>query len=345
MDVVYTWVDGTDSSFQKLKQKYLPESSVSETRLDADIDRYLDTDELRYSLRSLERYAPWHERVFLVTNGQVPKWLNRENRRLTLVSHEQIFKNQANLPTFFSAAIEVHLHRIPGLSEPFLYFNDDIFLNSEVRESDFYVGDEVKVYLEGVSCNPPFGDNWLDLDTGGRVPLHHPVAPWFRRMQYVNEAFEQRYGKRNRRAIAHVPQCIHRSVVEELWAEWSAELHRTAEARFSTERNFSFMHSYFHFLLERSLDGNERAPRACSVILPLPRILSSEAEALGRVAQFVELGASVETLKSEFELIDRSPGCKFVCAQTNPTVTPSVRACFREEMQRRFPNPSSYELS
>nr|CAD7429544.1 unnamed protein product [Timema monikensis] len=66
--------------------------------------------ELRYSLRSLEKFAPWIRHVFLVTNGQIPYWLNLDNPRLTLVTHEEIFVNLSHLPTFSSPAIETHIH-------------------------------------------------------------------------------------------------------------------------------------------------------------------------------------------------------------------------------------------
>ncbi|XP_054272957.1 N-acetylglucosamine-1-phosphotransferase subunits alpha/beta [Macrosteles quadrilineatus] len=99
--------------------------------------RYEDKEELRYSLRSLEKFAPWVRKVFIVTNGQLPYWLDLSNPRVQIVPHESIFTNSSHLPTFSSPAIETHLHRIPGLSEKFLYFNDDILLGEEVLPEDF----------------------------------------------------------------------------------------------------------------------------------------------------------------------------------------------------------------
>ena len=110
--------------------------------------RFADSQELRYSLRSLERYAPWVRRVFLVTNGQIPDWLALDGQRLTLVTHEDIFPDPSHLPTFSSPAIEAHLHRIPGLSEHFLYFNDDVLLGQPVWPEDFFApGGGYNVFL------------------------------------------------------------------------------------------------------------------------------------------------------------------------------------------------------
>ncbi|KAF0294176.1 N-acetylglucosamine-1-phosphotransferase subunits alpha/beta [Amphibalanus amphitrite] len=109
---------------------------------------YMIQLELRYSLRSLERHAPWIRRVFLVTNGQIPDWLTLDNPKLTLVTHEEIFPDHDHLPTFSSPAIEAHIHRIPGLSEHFLYFNDDVLLGQPVWPEDFLVpGGGYKVFL------------------------------------------------------------------------------------------------------------------------------------------------------------------------------------------------------
>ena len=97
--------------------------------------RFEDNEEMRYSLRSVARYAPWVRHIFIITNGQIPAWLNLDNPRITLVTHEvctasrgttgrgyhlsvqEIFPNKSHLPTFSSPAIEAHLHHIPGLSK------------------------------------------------------------------------------------------------------------------------------------------------------------------------------------------------------------------------------------
>ncbi|XP_072758380.1 N-acetylglucosamine-1-phosphotransferase subunits alpha/beta isoform X2 [Anoplolepis gracilipes] len=143
IDVVYTWVNGSDPVFLENLRKHVP---IMDLRTAAS--RFSDKDELRYSLRSLEMYAPWVRHVYIVTNGQIPSWLDMDNPRMTLVSHEDIFLNKSDLPTFSSPAIESHIHRIPGISDKFLYFNDDVMLGAEVWPEDFITqpGGQ-KVYL------------------------------------------------------------------------------------------------------------------------------------------------------------------------------------------------------
>ncbi|CAN7998761.1 unnamed protein product, partial [Ixodes hexagonus] len=105
---------------------------------DVIASRFADNDELKYSLRSLQKHAPWVRRVFVVTNGQIPSWLNLDNPRITIVTHEEIFRNRSHLPTYSSPAIESHLHRIPGISRRFIYLNDDVMFGKEVWPEDFY---------------------------------------------------------------------------------------------------------------------------------------------------------------------------------------------------------------
>ncbi|XP_030845190.1 N-acetylglucosamine-1-phosphotransferase subunits alpha/beta isoform X1 [Strongylocentrotus purpuratus] len=121
-----------------------------ESRPDEDYapNRFEDNEELRYSLRSLEKHAPWIRRVYVVTNGQIPSWLNLDNPRLVIVSHDEIFRNQSHLPTFSSPAIESHIHRIPGLSKKFIYLNDDTMFGKDIWPDDFYThASGQKVYL------------------------------------------------------------------------------------------------------------------------------------------------------------------------------------------------------
>ena len=116
--------------------------------------------ELRYSLRSIEKHAPWVRHIFIVTNGQIPSWLNLEHPRLTLVSHDQIFPNSSHLPSYSSPAIESHLHRIPGLSKHFLYLNDDVMFGDDIWPEDFYTPQRgqkvsrVKVQSSWTTVNP-----------------------------------------------------------------------------------------------------------------------------------------------------------------------------------------------
>lgn len=125
-------------------------SAISQSKQDEDVSasRFEDNEELRYSLRSIERHAPWVRNIFIVTNGQIPSWLNLDNPRVTIVTHQDVFRNLSHLPTFSSPAIESHIHRIKGLSQKFIYLNDDVMFGKDVWPDDFYSHSKgQKVYL------------------------------------------------------------------------------------------------------------------------------------------------------------------------------------------------------
>lgn len=112
----------------------------------------LDNNEMLYSMRSIEKFCPWVRRVYLVTNGQIPSWLNLNNLRLKVITHDQIFKNKryfddtlcfhlistssllshflSHLPTFSSPAIEANIHNIPGIFRISLLFHSSLFILS-----------------------------------------------------------------------------------------------------------------------------------------------------------------------------------------------------------------------
>ena len=65
---------------------------------------------------------------------------------------------------FSSPAIEAHLHRIPGLSKKFIYFNDDVFLGAPTMPEDFLsVSGSQKFHLawDVPKCAPGCSDAWI----------------------------------------------------------------------------------------------------------------------------------------------------------------------------------------
>lgn len=137
IDVVVTWVDGNDPVWQADREYYL-NMTDSNKKAGNGICRYRDWDFFRYWFRAIEKYASWVNRVFFITYGHVPSWLDTKSPKLCIVRHEDFIPKEY-LPTFSSIPIELNLHRIPGLSEHFIYFNDDIFLARPSSPEDFFV--------------------------------------------------------------------------------------------------------------------------------------------------------------------------------------------------------------
>jgi len=130
----------------------------------ASDNRYRDNEELRYSLRSIEKYAPWIRHIYIVTDNQIPSWLDLSNSRISIVPHTDIFKNASHLPSFSSPSIEANIHHIRGLASKFVYFNDDVMLGSDIWPEDFYTtrgGQKIYLTWELPQCSSGCMASWL----------------------------------------------------------------------------------------------------------------------------------------------------------------------------------------
>ena len=129
IDIVYLWVDGSDAVWQS-KRQHAYRAWVARNPNELAVfgnaaGRFRDNGELLFSLRALEKFFPDHGHVYIVTDGQMPHWL-QPSQRLTVVDHRALIPPSAGA-VFDSGHIESYLHRIPGLSERYLYLNDDVF--------------------------------------------------------------------------------------------------------------------------------------------------------------------------------------------------------------------------
>lgn len=146
IDLVYTWVNSADSvwisDFKEYSKKLHPDKK-SKTK-----DRFRDCLELKYSILSAYKYVDFIRNIYIVVanKSQIPDWLQKLvqsekiDPKIIIITHTDIFPKEFHtklLPTFNSVSIEIHLHRIPNLSEKYLYLNDDMFFGRQVRLDDF----------------------------------------------------------------------------------------------------------------------------------------------------------------------------------------------------------------
>lgn len=200
IDLVYTWVDGADPAWQAEKARYAHEAGYYLGNRNC---RWQDNEELRYSLLSVAAYWPFEGTIYIVTAGQTPAWLNTGHPRIQLVDHCDILPDNV-LPTFSSQAIEAGLHHIAGLSERFIYMNDDVFLLRPVTERDFYENGRVVYYVDDrqVTDQQQVSDA-VHADTNGTV-----FSKQFMHREYgVTQAFH---------LPEHAPRAMLRSALIEL---------------------------------------------------------------------------------------------------------------------------------
>lgn len=142
IDLVYLWVNGNDPQWLTKRNACIGKTE-EKSAVNCD-GRYADNDELKYSLRSIDKYAPWLRRIFIVTDNQVPVWLDTSNAKVRIVDHKEIMPDVC-LPCFNSAVIEHFLYKIPGLAEHFIYANDDMFINKPVMPETFFGKDGLPI--------------------------------------------------------------------------------------------------------------------------------------------------------------------------------------------------------
>jgi hypothetical protein len=150
IDIVYTWVDSYDPErihYQKLL--------LEKHDFNLDPSRYEQSDELKYSIRSIDENCPWYRKIYIVVkDGQKPNFIDFEKSdRIILVKHSEIMP-KSSLPTFSSLAIEACIHKIKGLSDFYIYMNDDLFITKPLNIEDFiYKNVPLVNIVDGV--NPP----------------------------------------------------------------------------------------------------------------------------------------------------------------------------------------------
>ena len=136
IDIVITWVDYSDVVWKREYFKYASKSQQQDKYVGAE-ERYRAQETFKYLFRGIEKYIPWANRIYFVTYGHVPSWLNVKNEKLVIVKHSDFIPNQY-LPTFNSNTILLNLHRIKDLSNQFILFNDDMYVTNYCKETLFF---------------------------------------------------------------------------------------------------------------------------------------------------------------------------------------------------------------
>lgn len=231
VDMVFSWVDGSSSEFQRQRAAQLAEYVVGEG--DDGPARFRHVDELRYALRSVHMYAPWVRRIFIATDSPAPAWL-ADHPKVTIVRSEEFFADTSVLPIHNSHAVEAQLHRIEGLSEHFLYSNDDMFFGRPVEPELFFSPAGLSRFVE---CG-------IRIGTGGSA-LHRSGHDNALR---VNRALlRERFGRSITRDLEHCATPLRRSVMAEVEQAFPDDFARTAASRFRSATDISVTNSLYHY--------------------------------------------------------------------------------------------------
>jgi Stealth protein CR2, conserved region 2/Stealth protein CR3, conserved region 3/Stealth protein CR4, conserved region 4/Stealth protein CR1, conserved region 1 len=231
IDMVFSWVDGSDPEFRARRAAQMSAVAVGEG--DEAEARIRQIDELKYALRSVNMFAPWVRRIFIATDSVPPPWL-AEHPKITIISAAEHFSDAASLPTYNSHAVESQLHNIPGLSEHFLYSNDDMFFGRPVKASMFF--------------SPGGVTRFIEAKTRIGLGANDPARSGFENAARVNrQLLLERFGQVITRHLEHTAVPLRKSVLIEMEREFPDEFARTQASAFRSGTDISVTNSFYHY--------------------------------------------------------------------------------------------------
>jgi hypothetical protein len=247
IDFVITWVDMNDPAWQAKFSKY--SNNKDNTKNGVSEARFRDNGFLRYWFRGVEKFAPWVRKIHFVTDGQKPEWLDANNPKINLVNHKDFIPAQF-LPTYNSVVIERYIHKIPGLAEHFVYFNDDFYIINNVPEERFF--------RNGLPCdiavftyNPTWSQWYRRVKNNTRIINRHfnkrevmslHRDKWFDKSYGFKAKWNyllKYYGKFVTLRTPHNAQPYLKTTFNEVWAAAEKELTETSANRFRSLTDYT----------------------------------------------------------------------------------------------------------
>ncbi|TVQ66650.1 MAG: hypothetical protein EA363_12765 [Balneolaceae bacterium] len=258
IDAVIVWVDGNDPDHRSRRMQALSEEGPATTLPIAsrgDDTRFLDNGELRFCIASIRTFAPWIRNIYLATDRQCPDYLTREVQQkynISLVDHTEIFADfEWALPTFNTRTIETALWRIPGLSEKFIYFNDDFVITAPVRQTDFFVGD--KIVARGAWNRMKTYGRWYMFVSRMANYLSKKLLGITRTMHLLLQVRSAELAglTRNYFRVDHVPHPVHKPALESFFEENPGLFEQNIRYRFRDIGQFSAIFLAYYLKIAR----------------------------------------------------------------------------------------------
>lgn len=316
IDIVYTWCDSSDENLLKKREKFAKEEGI-DFKLN-DKCRYINNNELMYSLRSLELYAPWINNIYIVVDNQIPKWLNLSNPKIKIIDHKDIMPEDA-LPTFNSRAIEHCIVNIENLSENFLYANDDCFFWGPV-EPDFFIKQNNKIIYRFVK------------EKVGK----EPEIPYIKSLKTALDLLKAKPSFY--RLPHHNIDMLNKTCIKECYSKFKTLIDNTIRDKFRKETSISrFIYNYYACIKNY---GEFKIISRIDTYLPLYRKIynfinkkySEDSLSVG-LETIYELNLALEKLKP-----------KLLCINDQECVTDKDREQLKPFLESKFPDKSSFEI-
>ena len=315
IDVVITWVNGNDDDFRSKIQAYLGNHCASKIP-GAHHTRFASVNEIKYCLLSILTFAPFVRNIFIITDNQDPNLNGEINTHfphrissIKIVDHKEIFRDFDDyLPTFNSRSIESMLWRIQGLSDSFIYFNDDVFLIRETQPEDWFSNN--KPVLRGNwLLKPRFRFLWnFFIKKINKHLLNNPdfqPRPSYHIGQWLAAkalGFKWRYF-----FFSHTPFAIDRKRVENYFLVNKELLKKNIAYKFKNQEQFNFVSLCNHLEI---LAGNKNLYKP-------------------NLAYLQPYKRSNKYIDNKIKMCERNPKIKFLCVQ-------SLEMCPEQDRQKLF---------
>ena len=318
IDIVYTWVDGSEPEWISKRDFWAKKEGFE---INSANGRYMNNDELKYSLRSIDQYAPWINNVYIITDNQLPNWLNTNNDKIKIVKHEDIIPSKY-LPTFNSYVIEFCICNIPDLAEKFLYANDDMFMLKRLKPDFFFSSNGKPIFR--------FFDKYELCDDYEKQLLN------------ADTLVLQKYGKSIGLYPHHNIDAYIKSDISNCCKEFSDSIEKTLNSRFRTSENISrALYAYYAILINHGVQKklinpikihsyNKYIPFSSKIIRYINSRIAEES---------VYIGAD----KDNYSSFLKNKTTKLFCLNDNELTSDVNRVLIKDFLEQMFPAKSSFE--
>jgi hypothetical protein len=315
VDVVYLWSDPSDDLWAERRQQVLEDETRDDfCRIGIQTKRPTSSlDELRYSLRSVDRYLKGVRLIHIVVDGQLPAWLDIDHPKIRVVEAKDIITDPAHYPNYNTQAIESYFFNIPGLSDRFIYFNDDFFLRREMDVGQYYASDGLIRVRLGRALSPK---GMPSPEEEGDSAGH----------KNVNRLLDECFGKHARLTVMHRPYAHNKLLLEFAAERFPEAFEATRASRFRSTSMYAL-----HSFLVPYLACQAR----CADLVP-PRLLEKDMYCWG---------LSGDENSKVAERIRRMSGRAFcIQEERGVDISPSEIKHFVQFMEELYPESSQFEL-
>ena len=229
IDAVILWVNGNEYRHKEKISKYVEDKNeISSIKFRTRFDQ---VNEIKFTIDSILKFAQYIENIYIITDEQTPNFLEKSKtkdcyRNVSIVDHKVIFEGYEKfLPVFNCRPIETCIHRIPGLAEHFIYFNDDFFLINPTKPSDFFI-----------NTFPVLRGKWLSFDRDIFYKKFKKTKASHKRAQ---QKAAEMIGMNQYYNFKHTPHPIRKSTFETYFKNNSEDFTANIKYKFRNENQYT----------------------------------------------------------------------------------------------------------